>query len=272
MSASSLSVTRALSAVTRLRVDRRAKPLAFTRTSPGTPWTGGLGRRGVTSSNRPPRYCAIRRCRPIWTSTVALRRPPGSLCSTWPGDGFSAYARRDTVTTARTTTSTMTDGDRTIRPEAPAPAARRASPVTRIGRRGSSAGCASTSRHPSTSVRAQTPSRSRPLRSTWPVASFSHSRRAVQVGDRLVAQRDDPAVVVPAVVEAGELLEVAGDAVRLAQLGRLGDDARELAERRRAARTRSRGRAARGRSVAAVDAGRPALRATARVRAWAYCT
>ena len=43
---------------------------------------------------------------------------------------------------------------------------------------------------------------------------------AVDVGDLVVALRDDPALVVPAVVGAGEVLEVARDAVRRAQLGR----------------------------------------------------
>ena len=78
---------------------------------------------------------------------------------------------------------------------------------------------------------ASTPSRSSPLRSTWPVASLSHSRVRCTVVDRLVAERDHPAVVVPAVVEPGELFEVAGDAVRLAHLGGERDDARELLQR-----------------------------------------
>ena len=49
--------------------------------------------------------------------------------------------------------------------------------------------------------------------------------------DRGVAERDDPAVVVPAVVEARDLLEVPGDAVRLALVGGERDEARELLQR-----------------------------------------
>src|SRR3712207_7691672 len=42
---------------------------------------------------------------------------------------------------------------------------------------------------------------------------------AVDVRDDLVTERRDPALVVPLVVGRGELLQVPGDAVRLAQLG-----------------------------------------------------
>src|SRR3954452_3398345 len=55
--------------------------------------------------------------------------------------------------------------------------------------------------------------------------------RAGQRRRRLVPQREHAAGVVEAVVGAGQLLEVTGDAVRLAQLRRAGDDARELAQR-----------------------------------------
>ena len=48
--------------------------------------------------------------------------------------------------------------------------------------------------------------------------------------DLFVAERRDAAVVVPAVVEACEFLEVAGDAVLLAHLGGLGDECRVLGE------------------------------------------
>ena len=53
----------------------------------------------------------------------------------------------------------------------------------------------------------------------------------VQVAGLLVAARQHPAAVVEAVVGAGQLLEVARDAVRLAQLGGGLDDPRELGER-----------------------------------------
>src|SRR5690606_1158018 len=49
--------------------------------------------------------------------------------------------------------------------------------------------------------------------------------------DRFVAERDHATRTVPAVIRAGELLEVARDPVRLAQLDRLQGDAGELGER-----------------------------------------
>src|SRR3954469_11556815 len=55
--------------------------------------------------------------------------------------------------------------------------------------------------------------------------------RAGQRRGRLVPQREHAACVVEAVVRAGQLLEVTGDTVRLAQLSRTGDDARELTQR-----------------------------------------
>ena len=69
------------------------------------------------------------------------------------------------------------------------------------------------------------------MRSTWPVASFNHSLVRCTLLDGLVAQRDHPAVVVPAVIKAGQLLQVAGDAVRFAHLCGEGDDAGELLKR-----------------------------------------
>ena len=78
---------------------------------------------------------------------------------------------------------------------------------------------------------AETPSRRRPLASTVRVATTSISRARLTGADRLVALRQHPAGVVEPVVDAGGVLEVAGDPVRLAQLGRGRDDARELGER-----------------------------------------
>ena len=120
-----------------------------------------------------------------------------------------------------------------------------------------------------------TPSTARPLRSTVAVAAHNQSRAGVSVGRLLVAARQHPARVVEPVVGAGQLLEVPGDPVRLAQLGRGGDDPRELAERPRAGRPRARGRAARRRrrrgprpelGGVAQQAGRPARARTARRR------
>ena len=55
----------------------------------------------------------------------------------------------------------------------------------------------------------------------------------MQVGDLLVgARRAHPAGVVPLVEAAGEVLEVARDPVRLAQVGRLRHDPREVAQDR----------------------------------------
>ena len=118
---------------------------------------------------------------------------------------------------------------------------------------------------------ALTPSRPRPLRSTWPVASFSQRRVRCTSSIRRLAERDDAAGVVPAVVGAGEFLEVAGDPVRLAQFGGLQHDARELGEH---AEQDALGlvRQRRGVEHRAVDPAASALRATARVRACAYCT
>ena len=80
---------------------------------------------------------------------------------------------------------------------------------------------------------ADTPSRSRPRASTVRVASLTHSRvRCRSVISSSALSRPHAALVVPLVVLAGELLEVAGDPVRLAQLGRLADHPRELAEGR----------------------------------------
>src|SRR6187402_1788501 len=54
--------------------------------------------------------------------------------------------------------------------------------------------------------------------------------RAVKVGDLFVAERRHASAVIPAVIRRGDRLEVARDAVLLAELDGLGDDARELAE------------------------------------------
>src|SRR5450759_14131 len=52
---------------------------------------------------------------------------------------------------------------------------------------------------------------------------------AVQIGDLLAGlARPDPAVVIPLVVSAGEVLEIARDAMRLAQLCRQGDGPRAV--------------------------------------------
>ena len=63
------------------------------------------------------------------------------------------------------------------------------------------------------------------------MASHEPEPGAVQVGRLLVAHRQHPAAVVEAVVGRRGVLEVAGDAVRLAQGGRGAHDARELGER-----------------------------------------
>src|SRR5690554_1926265 len=53
---------------------------------------------------------------------------------------------------------------------------------------------------------------------------------AMQVADLLVAERGHAADVVPPVIRGRQLFAVPGDAVRLSQFRRLGDDARELRE------------------------------------------
>ena len=79
--------------------------------------------------------------------------------------------------------------------------------------------------------------------------------RAVHRLDWRVAQRDDPAVVVPAVVQARDLLKVARDAVRFAHSRGVRDDARELLQR---AQERRLGLVVEqlGRELRAVDSGR----------------
>src|SRR3546814_19086505 len=56
--------------------------------------------------------------------------------------------------------------------------------------------------------------------------------RAMQRVNALVAERDDAAVVVPPVIEAGELFQVEGGSMRLAPPGGEGDDERRSEERR----------------------------------------
>ena len=68
---------------------------------------------------------------------------------------------------------------------------------------------------------AETPSRSRPLASTVRTDCDEHEARLVGRRDGLVAQRQHPALlgVVPPVEHRSGVLEVAGDTVRLAELG-----------------------------------------------------
>ncbi len=95
--------------------------------------------------------------------------------------------------------------------------------------------------------------------------------RTVHGLDRIVTLRDHTAVVVPAVVEPCELLEVAGDAVRLTDLGGECDDAGNSCS----APSRAASDSCVSVSGANSERSTPesaAFRATLCVRAWAYCT
>ena len=78
---------------------------------------------------------------------------------------------------------------------------------------------------------ALTPSRPRPFDKHDPRGLDQPEPGAGQIGRRLVTHRQHAAGVVEPVVGAGELLEVARDPMRLAQLGGARDDPRELPER-----------------------------------------
>ena len=110
------------------------------------------------------------------------------------------------------------------------------------------------------------------MRTTWPAASFSQRR----VRCRSVTASSPRGVTRQASYQrwysAGELFDVARDAVRLAQLGGLPDDARQLGE---GAEQRALGLVGQQRGVERATRSTPAasaFRATDCVRAWAYWT
>ena len=187
----------------------------------------------------------------------------GEVADVVPADGQHAVAVARSTAAARARVQRVDVAGRTQ----PAPAPRADVAVQRRRPR-----CARTRRY-IRSGRARRRAGRRPFASTIRVASTSQSRARCRSVGLLVAARQDPAGVVEPVVGAGQLLEVAGDPVRLAQLGRRGDHPRELAERPEQVALALVGEQRRVEVVAARRSpSSAALRSSEAIRACAYCT
>ena len=183
-----------------------------------------LGRvvHAASAPNAAAKSAAGRGSRPRRRRTAGCRKRSASSRTSTPGQLAARRRRRGRRAAARPRAASSSS------PAASAGAGRPVSGGAWMSACSGPAGCAL---RPHIRSGALTPSTARPLASTWRAAAHSHSRARCSVGGLLVAHRQHPAGVVELVVGAGQLLQVAGDPVRLAQLGRGGDDRGELAER-----------------------------------------